>query len=67
MAVRCPNPYCDGYGWILVETTGTANTYRTPACRIGPHPPRTPTGRTPDFPDDPRTKYTPPRDDPTSR
>lgn len=35
----CPNPYCDGYGWIGVEATGTTLAYRTPACTVGPHPP----------------------------
>jgi hypothetical protein len=39
---RCPNPYCDGGGWIRCDATGTANAYTTPACKVGPHPPAEP-------------------------
>ena len=39
---RCPNPYCDGYGWITCEATATHFAYRTPACKVGPHPPSEP-------------------------
>jgi hypothetical protein len=39
---RCPNPYCDGRGWIRCDATGTANAYATPACKVGPHPPAEP-------------------------
>jgi hypothetical protein len=35
---RCPNPYCDGTGWIRCDATSTANAYSTPACKVGPHP-----------------------------
>ncbi len=38
MVARCPNPYCDGRGWIRCDATGTANAYATPACKVGPHP-----------------------------
>lgn len=34
---RCPNPYCDGHGWITVAATSTSNAYRVPACKVGPH------------------------------
>lgn len=29
----CPNPYCDGTGWV------DADGFRAPACRVGPHDP----------------------------
>ena len=33
----CPNPYCDGSGWVTAGATGTTNAYRAPACEVGPH------------------------------
>lgn len=33
----CPNPYCDGTGWILAGTTATSRAYRVPLCKVGPH------------------------------
>jgi len=34
---RCPNPYCDGTGWIRVDATANTQAYQTPACKLGPH------------------------------